>query len=476
MMLRYIYSITIVLTLVVSSLPFTSQPVSAAQSSENFSNPTVCDYNRYMLDDISDYEPCLKLPVCSTNLGGGVSLGQGTNFEKIAKYFADKGMKHTAIAGILANLHVESGLSPFRIQNQSQNTTEHKSPPVSLGYGIAQFTPSSKIGNHLSTNPSTSGLVYTEYYSTKYGGAVSSWENGGNSIPEGVPEEVNDAWLLAQLNFFYEGEMQTTKVGAYRNKGGVMGLDYIKDDETILQAMQNAKDEKDAARIFIWIYERPADKPGGATKRSSLATDMLSSVGAVIGSGDTGDVSPLSSTTSSANCTPSGSTLSSVTGGVAGLQATVKSFAWEDGRRGPAQKPDYTAALVGRYKGGNNGNDCGAFVSALMVKSGFEPNYPGTNSAGQAAWLAQNWQRIASVGSVDVSQLQPGDVAYKPGHVFVWIGDVEGFVGKSAEAALGSNTAPTAIKSSNTYSDPSKYIWYRKGAGGCTGSTCQLPV
>lgn len=159
------------------------------------------------------------------------------------------------------------------------------------------------------------------------------------------------------------------------------------------------------------------------------------------------------------------STTSGCSQEVAGdFSSTVKSFAWEDGRRGAEQKEAYTQALEGRYKGGNNGNDCGAFVSALMVKSGFEPNYPGTNTSGQRAWLNSNWEKIYDPGAVDVAQLQPGDVAIKTGHVFVWIGDVEGFVGKSAEAALGSNTAPTAITSGNTYSDPSLYTWFRKKA------------
>ena len=47
-------------------------------------------------------------------------------------------------------------------------------------------------------------------------------------------------------------------------------------------------------------------------------------------------------------------------------------------------------------------------------------------------------------------------------HVFVWTGEIEGFAGQSAEAALASKTAPTAIKDNNTFSAPSKYTWFRK--------------
>lgn len=155
------------------------------------------------------------------------------------------------------------------------------------------------------------------------------------------------------------------------------------------------------------------------------------------------------------------------------FSSTVESFVWEDGRRGAEQKggdEGAYATAVKRSKYGNDanhqyGNDCGAFVYILMTESGFEPAYQGTNTDGQRAWLEANWEPVKfASGSVDVAELRAGDVAHKDGHVFVWIDEVEGFVGKSAEAALGSNTAPTAITSGNTYSDPSLYTWFRKKA------------
>lgn len=154
-------------------------------------------------------------------------------------------------------------------------------------------------------------------------------------------------------------------------------------------------------------------------------------------------------------------------GDASAVIAKVKEFAWEDGRRGGAQKTAYAEA-VKRSAYGNDaahkyGNDCGAFVYILMHESGFEPNYPATNTAGQLSWLNSNWTKIFDPGQVDTSQLQPGDIGIKNGHVFVWTGPVDGFVGTSAEAALGSNTAPTAITPSNTYSDPNNgYYWFRK--------------
>lgn len=415
----------------------------------------LCDGN-YNKEQFSAWQILYYDPSCACSESTVTGLVGDSNFTKIANYFASRGLKDIAIAGILANLQNESRLTPFAIQGQPKNTSGAGEPPSGGGYGIAQFTPATKIAKILQKD-ARSQEYFSQYYSTKYGGyAIKSWNEGGTGVPEGVPVTVNDAWLNVQLDFFYKGEMQSTKVGSYRNLGGTMGLDYIQDSDTILEALSNAKDEKDAARIFVWIYERPADKPGAASGRQTVASSMLPYVQKAI-----------SSTGAAAATVSSGSVgcPDTTTGTNGDFAQTVKAFAWEDGRRGAEQKQAYTDALKGRYKGGNNGNDCGAFVSALMVKSGFEPNYPGTSTPGQGDWLKQHWEKIYDVGAVDTSQLRPGDVAIIPGsHVFVWIGDMsdQGFVGKSAEAALGSNTAPTAIKDSNTFSDPTKYTWYRK--------------
>lgn len=228
--------------------------------------------------------------------------------------------------------------------------------------------------------------------------------------------------------------------------------------KTIDKGLKNITDvseqgAKDAADIVARYYEIPSISDAYPNRQTAAvkafndfkdnAPGTISAVGA---SGDCG-----------------GNNESTGSGDAQALIDKVKEFAWADGRRGSKQKEAYTAALKGRYKGGNNGNDCGAFVSALMVKSGFEPDYPGTNTTGQKAWLDKHWKKIASPGEINVADLQPGDVAVIGGsHVFVWIGEVDGFVGKSAEAALGSNTAPTAITKGNTFSLPSKYNWYRK--------------
>lgn len=199
-------------------------------------------------------------------------MGAGnTNFEKIVKYYAGNNkynikVKAEGIAGIIANFQYESGLSAFRDQVNGP------------GYGVAQFDPREKILEPLKTDSRTSGY-FNEYYNRKYGAAVQN-ETG---IPEGIPPEVNNAWLNVQLDFITNGEFKTTKVGSYRNVGGVMGLDYIPDSASIMKALELTKSASDAARIFVWIYERPRDKIGGAATRSEQAEKILPKVKSIMG-------------------------------------------------------------------------------------------------------------------------------------------------------------------------------------------------
>ncbi|TAH32904.1 hypothetical protein EYC58_01990 [Candidatus Saccharibacteria bacterium] len=391
-----------------------------------------------------------KTNQCTCSEANSSGMIGNTNFKKIATYFSSKGLGVNGVAGVLANFNTESpNYSAFRIQGQ--NSSQDGDVPAHGGYGIAQFTPTTKIGKVLKSDIRTS-KSYEAYYTRKYGGPP----NAETGIPEGVPVDVNDAFLEVELDYIYSGELKTTTAKGRNNKLKQAGVSYVDDKDTIFDALKKTEDkdngEKDAAKIFMILYERPAS-----------TMDSSWNIGAINGRGDM--ASKLLGDASSALGVAGNSAAACVTaaGASGNFSETVKAFAWEDGRRGSEQKPAYTAALKGRYKGGNRGNDCGAFVSALMVKSGFEPNYPGTSTTGQKPWLDKNWEKLYSPGQADTSKLRAGDVAIVAGsHVFVWIGSVDGFQGKSAEAALGSNTAPTAILDSNTFSAPTKYTWYRK--------------
>lgn len=168
-----------------------------------------------------------------------------------------------------------------------------------------------------------------------------------------------------------------------------------------------------------------------------------------------------------------GETTSSAGGGNA--IATALEYAWPDYRGKPytEQKPEYKAAIdkaiaEGRYVGGNRGNDCGGFVTTVMIDSGFEPGYnnggKGGNTYIQEDWTKANWQLLPTV--TDSSQLSPGDVAFYDGHTFLYVGKQDGFETEVASASVGSagGVRSPMAGMEDLFTDPSgnPLRWYRK--------------
>lgn len=192
-------------------------------------------------------------------------------------------------------------------------------------------------------------------------------------------------------------------------------------------------------------------KPEGYQKLADLVVNAVLNGPQTGGSGD---------------CSGSGGSLPAG----ADFAETVKAYAWPDYKgRGFIQKmPAYDTAIEkakseGRYVG-NNGIDCGGFVTTLMIDSGFEPryNHNGKMSDGagntdtQQPWAQANWQSLGAVTST--ADLQPGDVAFQPGHTFVFVGTIPGFNSQMASASNGSR-APMAGHESATGSG---VTWFRK--------------
>lgn len=247
-------------------------------------HPSIHDGTKLFAETIYNAVTCALGKGKKTKRGKTCITGDG-NFAKIVNYYAGNNtygvvLSAEAIAGIIANFSHESGLSPFR--NQGQFSSENGNMSDSNGYGIAQFTPRTKVLPTLRNDPRTADY-YSTYYKAKYGGSTT------NGIPAGVPDEVDTAWLEVELDFLTETEGNKTTVGQYRNKGGSMGLSYISDSNTIYEAMNNAKTAADAARIFMWIYERPADKAGQAPGRQSTAESILDEVKNLLAGGEPGE-------------------------------------------------------------------------------------------------------------------------------------------------------------------------------------------
>lgn len=160
-----------------------------------------------------------------------------------------------------------------------------------------------------------------------------------------------------------------------------------------------------------------------------------------------------------------------------GIESTVLAYAWPTYTEGKTdKKPAYQKAVTrakskGQYTGDTcygGGVDCGAFVTRLLIDSGFEPDYnysgKGGNTDYQLKWLKANWQELGRGNKIDAADLQPGDVAivvYPSGdahHTFVFVGDIKGFSSNIASASQ-CQRAPMAGAESKTGSD---VIWFRR--------------
>ena len=167
---------------------------------------------------------------------------------------------------------------------------------------------------------------------------------------------------------------------------------------------------------------------------------------------------------------------SSGSGGASALQNYTLKYAWKELKHNPRKErtPDYTNAIStavneGRYVG-EEGIDCGGFVTTLLYDSGFDKTYNKDAKGGptyeQEAWAKANWQRLGAANGTyepdgskfTEDKLQPGDVAFSLGHTWIYVGEINGFESKYASASQGIK-APSAGEEGFFYD---QNVWYRK--------------
>lgn len=337
---------------------------------------------------------------------GQVTASGSNNIAIIFGFFLEKGYKDFQIAGILGNMKAESGIEPQRLQGTAPGTV----------------TPADQVPRN---QPGKAwGLV--------------QWDRAHKMIDPVTAEGKNPNDILIQLDFLWR-QLEGQTPSPEKRAGD------------LLKATTNVAE---AALSFETKYERHAGPP--QPQRIADAEEILRNARA------DGTLTASLSVTSSQTADLCATNPSS---SGEDFPSKVLAYAWPDYHRAPytKKKPEYAAAIEaakaeGRYVG-NDGVDCGGFVTTLMIDSGFEPRYNYNGRGGptstQKKWLDENWQPLGSISST--ADLRPGDVAWRPGHTFVFVGDIPGFNSQLASASNGQR-APMADK----YGMNESVVWYRK--------------
>ena len=165
---------------------------------------------------------------------------------------------------------------------------------------------------------------------------------------------------------------------------------------------------------------------------------------------------------------------------------TAINYSWPDYREPPycREKPSYKSAIekaqaAGQYTGGTcsiggtwYGVDCGAFVTRVMIDSGADPgyNYGGSpakgagNTDAQKRYLDEQVAKgkyIRLSGVTGTAQLEPGDIAVKSTHTYMYVGSQPGFNGNSASASISWTGQGWRAPMASNASDFAEYSWYR---------------
>lgn len=435
----------------------------------------------------------LYASTCNQEGGSGTLVSGKDNIEKIWNYLVKKGLTDNQAAGVMGNIQQESTFNPF-LQEKAHGFGGG-------GYGITQWTNPGRRDAFVKTMKSKLGADFTKYYtaeySTEYLGDQYGW------TPKKVPVEINDKFLTAQLDYLHEESKSRTVLQRTVEESQPFG------SGSEWEAITRAGTIKQASDVWLYSFERPGAVISGGritltTPSSIKASEGRASMGEAIykkikgaaanpstdtPTDDPDDTSVLPITVENNPIIERCSMENTNPGSVEALQALVLKYADPEkrlNRKGYTNKTKaYEEAVKnakssGVYTGDpchGGGVDCGAFVTLLLINSGWEPNYNygGKYAAGagntihQEAWMKKNWERLGRGNELkectdtsDPKCLRPGDVAINADHTFVYVGKFEGWQNSTIASASQCGKAPSAgwetvLDGAMTY--------YRKKAG-----------
>jgi len=218
-----------------------------------------CDTQFYESNDIAFYNPC-EVSSCS-DAGSVTKLVGKDNRQKIYNFWIAQKMTPEQSAGITGSMQVEGGFSPFRQEIGKEWPT--------FGYGIAQFTNGQRtaVTNFLKKDSGTKSL-FEKYYSSEYSGDISEADG---FIPKGVPVDVNDKFLLAELNYL------ATYISGFSPSTISLRVNGIKADyaqsvtkgQKLMEYLKTLKTPSEAAIAWTYLYEYPGDIKATAADRAT---------------------------------------------------------------------------------------------------------------------------------------------------------------------------------------------------------------
>lgn len=381
-------------------------------------------------------------PRCESGAATGyVTLSGKDNLEKILTFFMQQGLTLAQASGIAGNFMAESGLDPTIIQGGGHAAPGSGFTPTSgVGFGLAQWTSGGRQQG-LVKETARLGVDITDL-----GGQLSyAWKEMSESYPQTVnalKATSNPVEAAVVVHDGYESSADS-RAAVVNNRGG------------------------NAQKFYTMYSDAPA-----------LA-------------GSTSDVKLLSSSTdytdSATKDLEQGSCVANGYGS-GDIQKVVSQYAWSKNIKGSRndldespnrnvsasdQKPAYAAAVAkarseGRYVGGIAipGDDCGGFVTLLIVDSGFDKGYNYNGKGGytliQQQWLNANWEKISST---DAGDRKPGDVAINSTHTYVYVGNIKGFGDFDSKTQIASASVSGPIRAPMAgFESPvdSSFTWYRK--------------
>lgn len=236
-------------------------------SASTVSAETKCDYGYYERSDLRAYDPCQ--PICGVSSGGEqTELSGKTNREKILNFWINQGLSAEQAAGITGSMQHEGGFSPFR-QEISQTW------PAG-GWGIAQFTGGQRTQATDYVKGKLGDALFTQYYKNDFGGGT---DESNGFVPSGVPVEVNDQFLVQELNYLYH---YTSEFAPSTIPARVTGLktDFnqtVPSGTKLLDYLKTLKTAPEAAAAWTYLYEYPANIKATATERGVSAEALVDS-------------------------------------------------------------------------------------------------------------------------------------------------------------------------------------------------------